>query len=162
MAKKSVASRKVKLRKASSKVVNEQPPQSYEIPPPGGPFTHVKRLAFLAAYEQGGSVKKAAKASGTSHVTVFKTVRQDPGFAKAYRLAAETNVDLVEDKLLAYAMGEERGNFGAACAILNGRRPSTWRQNSRLEVSGSVSVMTSDVLRGAYDRMGEKPAEAKH
>lgn len=165
MANKSVVSRRTSKRKPKAspgRIVNDEQPASYEIPSPGGPFTHVKRLAFLAAYEQGGSVKRAAKLSGTSHVSVFKAVRLDPEFARAYRLAAEVNVDIVEDKLLAYAMNEERGNFGAACAILNGRRPATWRQNSRLEVSGSVSMMTSEVLRTAYDRLADGAGEAKH
>jgi hypothetical protein len=137
--------------------------------PRGGPFTTEKRKRFLELYSAGGSVKAAAEAAGTSHVSVFNLVRTDENFAKQYRLAQETNLDGVEDLLLRHAT-ESRvpGNVSAIFGILNGRRPATWRQNLKLEHAGQISHQVAPEMLGAarerFAKMGDAlpPEEKTH
>lgn len=100
-------------------------------------FTLEKRLEFLHYYRTGMSVRAAAAHVGTTGVTVFNTVRKDEEFAKQYHAAREVNTDGVEDYLHTQA---GRGNVTAIFGILKARRPSVWRENHQVNLSGEVTV----------------------
>lgn len=122
-------------------------------------FDQVKRARFLELYAQGGPVRQAAEAVGVTAVTVFNTARSDEKFAKLFKAAMEVNLDMLEDRLHEHACFRGTpGNISALFGILNAKRAAVWRQNSKLEVTGAVTMVTADLMATARKRVSESEA----
>lgn len=111
-------------------------------------FTAEKRARFLEHYRTGLTVREAAAVVNISVVTVFNHVRKDEEFAAAYKLAMETNTDVLEDGLHTLA---RNGNIAAIFGTLKARRPERWRDNVNISNSdGSLLKPLAEAIRRAH------------
>lgn len=132
-----------------------------------------KKAAFLAAYAKLGNVTSAAKVAKCDRPTVYVWRREDPGFATAMNEAAEEATEHLEAEARRRAVrGTLRPVFhqGEQCGVireysdtlliflLKGRKPETYRDNSKVEHSGGIGVEHSGgiAVRRAFDEMEAK------
>jgi hypothetical protein len=109
---------------------------------------------FLRRYSEGGTVREHANALGVSHVAIFRLKNRDEAFEKRFLEAQETNTDLLEDHLVRMATtAGAPGNVTALFGALRARRPERWRENFKLEHSGSIATTTADQLAAARERV---------
>ena len=110
-------------------------------------FTPEKQKLFLTLYAAGGSVAEHAQRVGVSSVTIYNYVRHDPAFARGYRIAQELNTDQLEDRL--YQMATRKGvsgNITALFGVLRARRPAVYKDNLKVEHSGSIDLISAFAL----------------
>lgn len=122
-----------------------------------------KLHAFCTALATTGLVRKACEAVGISMTTAFKWRKGIPQFAEMWDEATEVSTALAEDEAWRRAVDGfdkpvfHKGEFvdNVRCysdpllmTLLKARKPDTYRENSRLELSGRVelSSMTDDEL----------------
>jgi len=120
------------------------------------------RAEFLRRYAEGGTVKAHAHDLGISHVAIFRLRHRDEEFEKEFLVAQETNTDLLEDHLVSMATTTGTpGNVTALFGTLRARRPSVWRENVKVDHSGSIAT-TAEQLEAARERVKAARAEATH
>lgn len=107
-------------------------------------------------------MKEHAHALGISHVAIFRLRHRDPEFAEEFLAAQETNTDLLEDHLARMAVTAGiPGNVTALFGTLRARRPNVWRENVKVDHSGSIGT-TPEQLEAARERVKAARAEATH
>jgi hypothetical protein len=127
-----------------------------------GKLTPEIRAEFLRRYAEGGSVMAHAHALGISHVAIFRLRHRDPEFAEEFLAAQETNTDLLEDHLARMATtAGTPGNVTALFGTLRARRPNVWRENVKVDHSGSITT-TPEQLEAARERVKRARSEATH
>lgn len=127
-----------------------------------GKLTPEVQAEFLRRYAEGGSVKEHAHALGISHVAIFRLRHRDPEFAEEFLTAQETNTDLLEDHLARMATtAGTPGNVTALFGTLRARRPNVWRENVKVDHSGSIAT-TAEQLEAARERVKTARSEATH
>ena len=92
------------------------------------------RKRFLDALATGLSVSAAASAAGIGRQTAYDLRNRDPDFAAAWDDALEAGTDVLEDEARRRALN---GSDLLTIFLLKGRRPWKFRDNARVEVSGS-------------------------
>lgn len=127
-----------------------------------GKLTPDIRAEFLRRYAEGGTVREHAHALGVSHVAIFRLKNRDEEFEKEFLVAQDTNTDLLEDHLARMATtAGTPGNVTALFGTLRARRPSVWRENVKVDHSGSIAT-TAEQLEAARERVKIARAEATH
>lgn len=114
--------------------------------------TPKKRTAFIESLrETGGNVSRSCEAADMSRVAAYEWRTADPEFAKEWNDAVEFGTDELEEEARrrAYAGVDEPVFYqGEQCGtvrkysdtllifLLKGRRPETYRDNVRTEITG--------------------------
>lgn len=105
---------------------------------------HPKKEAFLAAYVETASTRRAAKASGIERKSHWLWLRDDPAYVAAFERAREMAICTLEDEATERAMGWEEPIFHEGEQVgtrrkysdtllifrLNGEMPSKYRTRS--------------------------------
>lgn len=109
--------------------------------------------AFLGALADGASITRAAETAGIGRRTAFDHRQRDEDFALAWHEAAEAGADRLEDEARRRAaegtlkpiyqggklVGEVREYSDTLLIfLLKGKRPEVFRENVKVEHSGSV------------------------
>jgi very-short-patch-repair endonuclease len=91
------------------------------------------RDRFLAQLSETGIVREACIAAGVSRKTVYQHRADDPDFAEAWKLALQDAADLalVEYRRRALQQSDRAMEF-----FIKSRDPESYRETSRLEVTG--------------------------
>jgi hypothetical protein len=125
------------------------------------------RTKFLDGLASGLSVAGAAREAGVHRATPYGWREADPEFAQAWDVAREAGTDLLEDEAWRRAYdGTERpvyqqgGLVGKTrehsdlllIFLLKGRRPEKYRDNSKVELTGNVTL-TALVQEAAQKRL---------
>lgn len=124
-------------------------------PPVSGAFGLQNRKKFLLAYGRGLTVEAAAHEVGVSSVTVFKHVRKNPKFKAKFLKARELSLDVLEDLLHQHARS---GNITAIFGMLRARRPETWRENHKVDLTSGgkpLDLLASALVSAAQSRERE-------
>lgn len=116
-------------------------------------FTPGVRQQWLENFRTTGNVRLACEAVGISRSTILHYREADPEFAKAYADAEEDAADHLEDAAYKRAVNgvdrrryDKDGNCIAEetvysdtllLALLKARRPTKFRDNSKLELTGA-------------------------
>lgn len=131
------------------------------------PLGQDPRTKFLEALASGLSVTGAAEQAGIHRATPYAWREADPEFAKAWQIALDAGTDRLEDEAWRRAAeGTERPVFQAGALVgrtreysdllmiflLKGRRPEKYRDNSKLEVTGNITL-TALVEQAAQRRI---------
>lgn len=131
------------------------------------PLGEDPRSKFLEALASGFSVTGAAEQAGIHRGTPYDWRNADPEFAKAWQIALDAGTDRLEDEAWRRAVeGSERPVFQMGAQVgktreysdllliflLKGRRPEKYRDNSKLEVTGNVTL-TALVQEAAQRRI---------
>lgn len=119
--------------------------------PSRGP-TAAQRVEFLAALEAGWTVRHSAERTGVAPQRFYESRAEDPEFAASWAESIDAGTQVLEDELHRRAVEgwvedsfDGRGNlvrrvkrYSPALLIfsLKARRPETYRDNARLEVTG--------------------------
>lgn len=142
-------------------------------------LTAKKKAEFLAALEEHATVLHACKTVGVSRTCVYKYRQQDEDFALAWADAEERVIERMEREALrrgvdgterdvyhqGIVVGQER-QFSDTLLIfmLKSKRPEKYRENVKVEHSGSVGVdlsaMSDDELRAMAAGLDAKRARA--
>lgn len=126
--------------------------------------TPEKEIAFLAALAATCSVTRACEAVGIGRRTAYDWRQADQGFAFRWDQAKRMGAEALEDEVLRRAFdGVEEPVFfqGAACGTirkysdtlaifyLKGAMPEKYRDNSKVELSGSLALnqMSDEEIR---------------
>jgi hypothetical protein len=125
------------------------------------------RARFLEALASGLSVTAASQIVGVNRCTPYEWRNNDPEFAKAWDIAINVGTDLLEDEAWRRAyQGTDRPVYqnGALVGavrdysdnllmfLLRGRRPQTYRDNAKVEMSGNLTL-TALVEQAAQKRL---------
>lgn len=117
-----------------------------------------KKPCFLAAYAKVGNVTAAAKISKCDRTHVYKWLKDDPEFVKAFEEAGNEATEHLEIEARRRAVeGTEKPVFhkGEVCGtireysdtllifLLKGRKPEVYRDNLKAEHVGSVGMVHS-------------------
>lgn len=105
-----------------------------------GKLTAEVRADFLRYYASGFSAYVAARKVGVTRTAIFELRRRDAEFAKKYEAAREASLDAMEDNMQDMA---NNGNLTAMFGILRAFRPGRWRENVKVEHSGTVDIPAS-------------------
>lgn len=97
-------------------------------------LTEDKKRAFLAILADGGSVTKAAGATGMTRQGWYLIREKDPEFAKAWDDAVEAGTDYLED--VATARAVEKSDFLMALMLKARRRE---KYSDKAEVKQEIS-----------------------
>jgi hypothetical protein len=108
------------------------------------------RPAFLAAFRNSANVRASAQAAGVDWSTAYKARKREPRFADAWEMAEQEALDLLEARAMQLAMA---GDAHLLIFLLKARRPATYRDNARLELTGAAGgpIQTQPVLAGMDD-----------
>ena len=160
--------------------------------PPKDAVPHIsKKGAFLeAVVVAGGIVDRAARAVGINRCTVYKWRERDERFAKAYTVAMDRAMDVMEDEGKRRAFeGTRKGiyfegrlvaaelQYSDACwlAIMRAHRPQ-YQQNGKTTFQGTgkdgaiplslvlpehLKAATDEQLRAASERLDQAIADAR-
>jgi hypothetical protein len=126
-------------------------------------FNAKKRLTFIEAYSQGGTVKQAAAKAGISEVTVFKAIRKDPEFAAQYKQARETNTDAMERLAEQLALSSDNARPTMLIFMLKARRPNVYRDNATIthEAGDSFAAAFAQAMMTATTGKPQSVAETE-
>ncbi len=121
-------------------------------------LTPEKRADFLRIYASGKSVEYAANEIGFSRTAIFNLIDRDEAFADAYERAQKRNTTALEDHLMKHATEPKTpGNIIALFGLLKARNPGRWRENVKLEHSGTVAhALAPDLLAAARERLEKR------
>lgn len=134
-------------------------------------LTPEKLTAFCAALAETGIVARACKAVDVSRYTAYKWRDEIPEFAEAWDRALRVGVTALEDEAHRRAFeGSDEPVFhqGSVCGsvrkysdtlaifLLKAHAPEKYRENSRVELAGSLNVnqMTEDEMRAELAALG--------
>ena len=123
----------------------------------------LKKPAVIAAFKATCSVTRACEISGVSRQAHYDWLKSDPAYLEAFEASKDEAAQVLEDEAVRRAEGgvEEPVFYkGSICGtvrkysdtllmfLLNGARPTKYRQNSKIEMSGEVrSVTTLDLTK---------------
>lgn len=108
-----------------------------------GTFTPEKQAQFLELYAKGLTVGQAARKVKISNVAIYKRVRNDAEFAKAYEEARESNTDELENIVHNLAVA---GRDKVCCFfLLKARRPHIYRDNVTMQHTGGTEFVSAFV-----------------
>lgn len=120
-------------------------------------FTQKVRETFLELFSSGMNLHAAAEQAGTSHKTIYAHIEKDPEFAAAYEAAKLKSYSKLEHHL--HRMATQRDVPGLPVAVfglLRAYNPQRWRENVKIEHSGSVTYKTEPAdLEEAEKRLAE-------
>ena len=113
---------------------------------------------FIEAFRASGIVRLAALSAGIDRDTVYKRAGRDPLFAAAWAQAREDAIDVLEAEARRRALSV---SDSLLMFLLRANRPTMYRDNARLEVTGAAGgpIVTAQVLAGMGDH--EKAALRK-
>lgn len=104
---------------------------------PGRTWRTHKKDAYLKAFKRLGGQIAAADAVGISRTTVWEWRKDDPEFAEAYDSIEEQDTQELERAARKRAQGK---SDLLAMFFLKARRPATYRDNVKVEHSGTVTL----------------------
>lgn len=131
------------------------------------------RPVFLGALSDGASITRAAETAGIGRRTAFDHRHRDEGFALAWHEAAEAGADRLEDEARRRAaegtlkpvyqggklVGEIREYSDTLLIfLLKGKRPEVFRDNVKVEHSGSVRHDLAGMSDEQLDELADKLA----
>ncbi len=117
-----------------------------------GRVPHQWKHYFLAALAETSNVSEAARIAGVSLARAYKTRRERPDFAAAWRDALAEGYDQLEQELLAHLRGAAAGRIEAASAI----RLLTAHRKAVAEVRAAQEPDSDAEVRAALDTMFER------
>jgi hypothetical protein len=96
-----------------------------------------RKQAFLAALlKYNGNIYRSCKACGVARGRYSSWYKEDPEFKRLADEVWPSVIDDLESLIIDIAHGRKKGNFGAACAVLNARGRDRGYGINRQEVSG--------------------------
>jgi hypothetical protein len=116
-------------------------------------FTLEKRREFIRAFRTGLTVQETCDLVEVSMSSVYLQRKKNPKFSKLFDEALNRNIDSLEDHLFGMATGRAKGNILAAFGILRANRPEKWRESSKVEHSGNLTLVTPESLQQARARV---------
>ena len=133
---------------------------------------HPKKEAFLAAYVETASTRRAAKASGIERKSHWLWLRDDPAYVAAFERAREMAICTLEDEATERAMGWEEPIFHEGEQVgtrrkysdtllifrLNGEMPSKYR--TRSDVTHDLSPAMA-ALMAEWDASAPRESAAR-
>lgn len=121
------------------------------------------RAAWLAAYEEKGTVTAACKVVRISRQTAYQERKLNAPFAEAWDRAEQAVTDVLEKTAVERALD---GSDRLMEFLLKGRRPQTYRESVNVKHGGKVGVEVEegvdDAITGALaevERLTERLAE---
>lgn len=126
--------------------------------------------AFLGALSDGASITRAAEVAGVGRRTAFDHRQRDEAFALAWHDAAEAGADRLEDEARRRAaegtvkpvyqggklVGEIREYSDTLLIfLLKGKRPEVFRDNVKVEHSGSVAHSLDGLTDEQLDQIAQ-------
>lgn len=121
------------------------------------PSNRMKRriLLFLEKLSAGWSVRAACKAATISYSRVYQLRRLSPAFSRAWDMAREQSLDLVEDELRKLVFG---GNVTAIIFWLKSNSPEKYREHYEGGFKGVVAAEGAPVVQWDMEfRLGTDP-----
>jgi hypothetical protein len=118
-------------------------------------FDAEKRAQFLELMASGVSALTAAETVGVTYSLVRKVCQSDEEFSAAYDAAMDDSTDFLAHHL--YRMATEKGvpgNVVAVFGLLKARRPEVWRENMKIEHTGSIEH-AEKALPAARERLAK-------
>lgn len=118
-------------------------------------ISHAKKRAFLAAYSQVANIGKAAIVADCARYSHYLWLRDDPGYAEAFRKAKELACDSLEDEAVrrahegidkpVYQGGKKVGvvreySDTLLIFLLKGAMPDKYRERISQEITGKVEI----------------------
>ena len=137
---------------------------------------HPKRDAFLAAYEEVGTVTHAAELAGVSRNAHYMWMQDDPEYTEKFREAEKQACDRLEQEVRRRAVegvlepvfyqGQECGTVRKYSDTLlifatKGALPQKYRENVSMELTGAdggpveVEVSSAELARRARELIGD-------
>lgn len=109
------------------------------------PNPEIWRPVFLKELERTSNVSKSARKAGVARGSTYRAKEESPEFSTAWDDAIEAGLDAIEET------GIRRARTGQSDALiqffLKTRRPETYREQSSLHLTGTISF--ADILKQA-------------
>lgn len=99
--------------------------------------------AFLASLRKSGNVSQAARSVGVGRRTVYDRRENDPDFKAAWDDVLAEAMDGLEAEALKRA---KKGSDTLLIFLLKSNRPEKYKDQSKLEVSGKISLTWGKLL----------------
>lgn len=108
------------------------------------------RPGFLAMFAATGSVLLSARAAGVNRTTPYEERAHNAEFAAAWQQAEEDAIQLLEAEARRRALST---SDVLLIFLLKARRPSVYRENPRIELTGADGgpILTQQLLAGLDD-----------
>lgn len=106
--------------------------------------------AFLDALAEGRSVADACEAVGIGRRTAYDHRQRDEGFALAWHDADERGIEELESEARKRALD---GSDTMLIFLLKAKRPTVYRENVKVEHSGSVKHDLNGMSDGELDAL---------